>query len=163
MSPRPANTRRALSVEDMRRLTELPRDELARRWEAIYGAPPPRGIKRPLLERAIAWHLQAKVFGGLSAKTMRELRALQPVGAGRATGVSDGGPIPRKSSGPRSKRPAAPLRPGTRLVREWRGRTHTVDVTPRGYVWSGEAYRSLSAIARKITGARWSGPRFFGL
>ena len=97
VSPRRANTRRALSVEDIGRLTELPRDELARRWEAIYGSPPPRGIKRPLLERAIAWHLQAKVFGGLSAKTMRELRTLQPVGP-RPRPVT-GGPtvVPRLS------------------------------------------------------------------
>ena len=165
VSPLRANARRPISVENMRQLVDLPRDELSRHWEAIYGSPPPRGIKRPLLERAIAWHLQAKMFGGLSAKTMRELRSLQPVRPRPrpATGDKDGASAPRISSGSRSVRPAAPLRPGTRLVREWQGRTHTVDVTPGGYVWKGELYGSLSAIARKITGARWSGPRFFGL
>lgn len=55
------------------------------------------------------------------------------------------------------------LEPGTRLVREWNGSTHVVEVTERGFVWNGQAYRSLSAVARAITGARWSGPRFFGL
>ena len=55
------------------------------------------------------------------------------------------------------------LAPGTRLLREWNGRTHQVDVTDDGFVWNGETYRSLSAVARAITGARWSGPRFFGL
>ena len=153
-----------LAAQSMQ-LSALPREELSRRWEAIYGAPPPRGIKRPLLERAIAWHLQAKGLGGLSAKTMRELCALHPVGPrpGSATGGNDSGSVPRPSSGLGSNRPAAPLRPGIRLVRDWQGRTHTVDVTPGGYVWKGELYGSLSAIARKITGARWSGPRFFGL
>ena len=55
------------------------------------------------------------------------------------------------------------LRPGTRLVREWNGRTHVVDVSEDGFVFDGKTYRSLSAIAKRITGAHWSGPRFFGL
>ena len=61
-------------------------------------------------------------------------------------------------------RPASPkLRSGGRLVREWNGVSHVVDVTDAGYLWRGERHRSLSAIARAITGAHWSGPRFFGL
>jgi hypothetical protein len=59
--------------------------------------------------------------------------------------------------------PAIPVRPGTRLMREWNGRMHLVDVTDNGFVFDGKTYRSLSAIARRITGAHWSGPRFFGL
>ena len=55
------------------------------------------------------------------------------------------------------------LRPGTRLVREWNGRTHVVDVSEDGFAFDGKTYRSLSAIAKRITGAHWSGPRFFGL
>jgi hypothetical protein len=55
------------------------------------------------------------------------------------------------------------LKPGARLLRDWNGRTHVVDVTDAGYQWNGETHRSLSAIARAITGARWSGPRFFGI
>ena len=66
--------------------------------------------------------------------------------------------------GDRVSRTAAPvLQPGTRLVREWNGTTHIVEVIEGGYVWNGDRLRSLSAIARSITGARWSGPRFFGL
>jgi hypothetical protein len=63
----------------------------------------------------------------------------------------------------RAPKPALKLLSGARLIREWNGSTHTVDVTESGYRWNGEHYRSLSAIARAITGTRWSGPRFFGL
>jgi len=58
---------------------------------------------------------------------------------------------------------AASPKPGTRFLRDWNGTTHVVDVTAAGYLWNGQTYRSLSAIAREITGARWSGPRFFGI
>ena len=58
---------------------------------------------------------------------------------------------------------AAPLHPGCRLIREWKGRQHLVDVVEKGYVFDGKSYRSLSAVAKKITGTHWSGPRFFGL
>jgi hypothetical protein len=142
-------------------LSRVSRDELVKRWEVIYGSPPPRNLKRPLLERAVAWHLQAKMFGGHSAKTKRALGALQPLG--RAARDPDGWegrvptPVPVTPSVHRS------ASPGSRLVREWRGRTHVVDVTETGFRWNSEEHRSLSAIARKITGARWSGPRFFGL
>ena len=62
------------------------------------------------------------------------------------------------------ERKASPtLQPGSRLLREWNGTTHVVDITDAGYVWNGKSHRSLSAIAREITGARWSGPRFFGI
>jgi hypothetical protein len=67
------------------------------------------------------------------------------------------------SGSSRQTRRMARLSPGTRLVREWNGRTHTVEVTSAGYSWNERTWRSLSAIAEAITGARWSGPRFFGL
>jgi hypothetical protein len=107
------------------------------------------------------------MLGGLSAKTMRKLRALQPIDARSRHAVkgdeevASSAPISPSLSAVRAT--AVPLKAGTRLVREWQGRTHTVDVTPSGYAWKGELYRSLSAVARKITGAQWSGPRFFGL
>jgi len=161
-----ANTRRTTCLMDMSQLSALPREELVSRWEAIYGSPPPPGIKRPLLERAIAWHLQAKMFGGLSPKTLRELRAaLLPIGPkSQGIGIEEAAsPIRRAPSAKAVRAGAVPVKAGARLVREWQGRTHVVDVTPGGYTWKGETYRSLSAVARKITGARWSGPRFFGL
>ena len=129
-------------------IRDLDRDALVARWRAIYGQPPPKGISRRLLQRAAAYAVQVKAYGGLKPKTWKRL--LIADGGDRAEAVQ-----------PRTSRP--PLSPGTRLLREWNGRTHQVDVTDKGFVWNGESYRSLSAIARAITGARWSGPRFFGL
>ena len=138
-------------------VSEPSRADLARRWEAIYGSPPPRTLKRPLLERAATWHLQAKLYGGLPAKTKRQLATIALGGEFRKG-------TPRGEAGQRGMEGHSPsITPGTRLVREWRGRTHVVEVLRAGFRWNGEEHASLSAIARKITGARWSGPRFFGL
>lgn len=123
-----------------------PRDELIICWRRAYGRPPPTGISRQLLELAAAWTLQAKNRGGLSAKTKRRLKRIVAAGEPQA---------PAKLS--------HRLEPGTRLAREWNGKTHVVDMTAEGALYEGKTYRSLSAAARAITGARWSGPRFFGL
>lgn len=135
------------------RLAGLSRKELAERWVKAFRCPPPSGVKRQLLERGIAWHLQARHFGGLSPAILRTLRANAP----DRTSSS----VSKDSS--RNLRPAKSLAPGTRLLREWHGRTHCVDVVENGFVHEGKTYSSLSAIARTITGARWSGPRFFRL
>ena len=96
----------------------------------------------------IAYRLQEIEHGGLGKATLRKLRTLAKTL--RATGRV--GPTPGLS-----------LKPGARLVREWHGRTHTVTVTKDGFDYAGTSYSSLSNIAKKITGAHWSGPRFFGL
>ncbi len=124
-------------------LAELNRENLITRWRAAYGAPPPRKLSRALLEKALAYEIQCTAFGGLSGAAKRALRA--------AAASKDG------STGPRL------LNPGARLIREWNGTVHEVDVAGDGYIWRGERYRSLTAIARAITGTKWSGPRFFGL
>ncbi len=124
-------------------LAELDRENLIARWRAAYGAPPPRKLSRALMEKALAYEIQCSAFGGLSGAAKRALRA--------AAASKDG------STGPRS------LNPGARLVREWNGVVHEVDVSGDGYVWQDQRYRSLTAIARAITGTKWSGPRFFGL
>jgi hypothetical protein len=136
-------------------LSDLPREELASLWVKAYGCQPPKGVKRALLERSAAWHLQAKRLGGLSTATRKALRDAEKR---REAGAADGSDCAAKA-------PVAPqvLHPGTRLVREWNGRTHLVDVTDKGFVFDGKTYRSLTAIAKRITGVRWSGPRFFGL
>jgi hypothetical protein len=95
------------------------------------------------MQKAIAYEVQAKVFGGLPARTRRALRD-----AAKAHGRSGVSKLPSR---------------GTRLVREWNGALHEVEVLEDGYLWRGARHRSLSAIARAITGTRWSGPRFFGL
>lgn len=141
-------------------LAGLPRAELVTRWHQIYRCRPPKGVKRGLLERAIAWHLQARHFGGLSPAIKRRLK--EAAGDRDASGVEE---IDPNSNGTpaRPKSASSPPTPGTRLIREWHGRIHSVDVIEEGFVFEGRTYASLSAIAREITGARWSGPRFFGL
>jgi len=106
-------------------------------------------MSRRLLELAAAYDAQAKVYGGLKPAVRRKLLhfATRPA-------------LPAEA--PRRK-PQNPLAPGSRLVREWHGRSHTVEVLEQGFLYAGRRYRSLSEIARAITGARWSGPRFFGL
>lgn len=142
--------RRPSQTEIEARLAELgalSRQELVERWEKRFGHRPPKACGRALLELAEAYALQAAVFGGLKPGLRRQL---------------DGDRVKRSSSmggSTESRR----LSPGTRLVREWNGRTHHVDVIEKGFVWNGKKHKSLSAIAREITGARWSGPRFFGL
>ena len=128
----------------------LSRAALVQRWAAAYGRPPPKGLSRRLLEHAAAWHLQSQAFGGLDPTLRRRLHRLVKTGA---DGVSR---VPRAVG---SKVPP----PGSRLVRDWHGRTYTVDVLENGFLWNGKRYGSLSQVARTITGARWSGPRFFGL
>lgn len=125
----------------------LSREELVQYWRSHYGCQPPKGIKRQLLERAYAYHRQERQHGCLKASVRKQLLKLA-----RAD-VEQGF---NHSSKPR-------LAAGYRLVREWQGQTHVVDVVADGFVWQGRAYTSLSAIATEITGSRWSGPRFFGL
>ena len=122
-------------------------DELRREWRRLYHRDPPR-ISRDLLIRGIGYRLQEIEHGGLGKSTRRKLQTLAK--ALRITGRV--GPTPSLN-----------LKPGARLVREWHGRTHTITVTEDGFDYAGANYPSLSKIATKITGAHWSGPRFFGL
>ena len=131
-------------------IAELSRGELIVRWTKAYKRPPPKGLSRTLLERSAAYQAQVKRYGGLSTKTRRALRVA----------FTDG---KKPKFAKQAKTTSSDLKTGMRLVREWNGRTHRVDVIEGGFVWEGHVYKSLSAIARKITGARWSGPRFFGL
>jgi hypothetical protein len=157
--------RAKLDIEaEIAALADLSRDELAARWEKIYKCPPPPGVRREFLIRAAAWHLQIKHLGGFSTETRRLLRsAVERVEKnfanrdGQTNVPHDEGKTP---AGPKQRRQIAP---GARLLRDWNGKTHVVDVIETGFVFEAKVYPSLSAIARKITGAHWSGPRFFGL
>ena len=131
-------------VEILRRIS---RQQLKDRWRDLYKAAPPAAFTPNLLARGITWRLQEMALGGLSAEARRLLGVgaeAQAIGARRAT-----------------SRPA--LRPGNRLIRRWRGRTYVVEVGDGVLLYEGEHFSSLSAIASKITGTRWSGPKFFGL
>jgi hypothetical protein len=167
--------------QEVAALGDLSRDGLAALWTKAHGALPPKGVRRDLLIRSAAWHLQAKRLGGLSAEPRRLLRsAISRVENERVARDSQGGSAAndRVNEGQGSETAldvgscahvAAPprqrrrLTPGARLVREWGGRTHFVDVIEGGYVFEAKVYSSLTAIAGRITGAHWSGPRFFGL
>ena len=126
-------------------LYNLSREELVACWIKLYKCKPPKGIKRGLLERAAAYKLQTRRFGKLKPETQKALLAIAVGGKQQSTS------------------PSTELKPGTRLVREWHGKPYQVNVTNTGFDWDGTEYTSLSAIAKAITGANWSGPRFFGL
>ena len=118
----------------------MDRASLLETWQNIFGRPAPKGLSQNMLQRFLAFEVQAKAQGGLSRSARASLASAKPKKAQRAK-----------------------LKPGGRLIREWNGVTHIVDVTEGGFEWRGQTWRSLSAIAREITGAHWSGPRFFGL
>ncbi len=133
---------------ELTRLGDLTIFELRREWRHLHRMPPPMRLSRELLIRAIAYKLQERVLGGVSKSIVRKLESLN---------------VNPRAGDARKPPPPISLKPGTRLVREWRGVTHTVLVHADGVEWNGRRYRSLTIIAREITGARWSGPRFFGL
>jgi hypothetical protein len=128
---------------ELEALADLDRTALLERWRTAFGRAAPPRLSRALMEKAIAYNVQVKAFGGLSARIKRSLRA-----AAKVDGSSTLRRLPSR---------------GTRLVREWHGALHEVEVMEDGYLWRGARHRSLSAIARAITGTKWSGPRFFGL
>ena len=120
----------------------MDRAALIATWSDVFGTPVPKRLSSPFLRRFLAFELQTRQFGGLPKGFIHRL--------GRADAVK-----------PETRSPA--LKPGGRLIREWNGTTHAVDVVDGGFLWNGQRFASLSPIASAITGARWSGPRFFGL
>lgn len=130
-------SRRSSKVaRDVSALTDMSLRELRTEWERRYGAAP-RHRSAQLLRRVLAWRIQADVHGGLDAVTRRLIG----------------------KDGPVQLAPVA----GMRLAREWAGKRHEVVVIESGVVYEGVTFRSLSAVARHITGMSWNGPRFFGL
>ena len=119
---------------------QLERADCLAQWRKVFGRPPPKHLSVPFMRRVLVWELQCRLLSGVSARTERALAR-----------IASGKPA------------AAQARPGAHLVREWNGRTYQVEVLAGGYHMDGKTWRSLSAIARHITGAHWSGPRFFGL
>jgi Protein of unknown function (DUF2924) len=130
------------------RLCEMTIFELRGAWRRLHRAPPPMRLSRDLLMRGIIYKLQERPLGGLSKSILRKLERLN---------------LDSETSDAQKPAPPISLKAGTRLVREWRGVTHTVLVHTDGVEWNGRRYRSLTIVAREITGAHWSGPRFFGL
>ena len=116
------------------------RVECLDRWKGTFGRPPPKHLSPQFMKRVLIWEAQNRALGSVSAKTTRRLRQ-----------IASGKAVPTAA------------KPGSHLVREWNGRTYQVEVKDGSYVMDGKSWRSLSAIAKHITGAHWSGPRFFGV
>jgi Protein of unknown function (DUF2924) len=122
--------------------------ELQTEWSRVYQAQSPIRLSRDLLLRGVAYRVQERAYGGLSLSTKRRLRTIsEGIDRRERTGAA----------------PTLKLKPGTKLVREWHRQVHTVNVLDNGFEYQGEIYRSLTGIARRITGSGWSGPRFFGI
>ena len=137
-----------VSREALSRLPKLDIRELREEWRRLYKTDASPHLSRELLIRAVAYRMQEVALGGLRPEPQRQLRQIA---------------MELKQTGEGAKRFRPQLKPGTRLMREWQGRTYEVVVLDDGLSWQGTQYRSLSAIARKITGTAWSGPLFFGL
>jgi hypothetical protein len=128
-------------------LVDRSTQELRRAWRKLHHTGPPLGLSRDLMTRGLADELQQRAHGGPSRALQRRLQTL----AGQF------------EKGARSFDPGIALKAGATLVRQWRGHTHTVLVREDGFEYEGQRYRSLTVIAKQITGAHWSGPRFFGV
>jgi len=129
-------------------LAEATLADLKSRWRVLYSAEPPPRISRDLLTRAVAYRIQEKALGGLKPSTRRLLAKVAADASARR---------------PIQVTPAPTLTPGTVLLRDWRGTQHQVIVREHGVEFQGKPYKSLSQVAQRITGSKWSGPLFFGL
>lgn len=133
----------------------MSRSQCIAEWTRLFGHPPPKYSSLKFIRQVLAYEAQVKTHGGHSRSVKQVLN--------RST-VSDARICTSANTDRCGDKPSAiSLRAGTHLVREWNGRSYQVEVLESGFQMDGKTYRSLSAIARKITGAHWSGPRFFGL
>ena len=143
-----AANRHVVNEEALSRLLTLDIGELRQQWRGLYKTQAPRHFSRELLVRAVAYRMQEVALGGLRPVRQRQLRQM----AQQFNRIGAAYTPPRPE-----------LKPGTRVMREWHGRTYDVLVLDDGFSWQNTRYRSLSALAGKITGTAWSGPLFFGL
>jgi len=137
-------SRKADLPDDLREIALLGRPGCVVRWKTVFGSAPPPYLSVRFMPRVLIHDLQCRVLGGYSGKATRALKSFVTGGAGNTCETGE-------------------ANPGSVLLREWNGRTYRVEVMAEGYVLGGRTYRSLSGVARQITGANWSGPRFFGL
>ena len=135
--------------DELERIVSLPTHRLRIEWRRYLRNEPPRRLSRDQLLRAVTYKMQERVYGGLTQAAKKTLRDL----AAKITAEGVNGALSLSPT----------LKPGMRLVREWRGQMHSVLVLGNGFEYHDHRYRSLTEIARHITGAHWSGPRFFGV
>ena len=148
MKRNPSHSLSRRLTEELAELRELDLAALKQRWRVLYCTDAPVHIGRALLLQAVAYRLQERALGGLKPSTRRLLERTAEDHVDRQ---------------PSTEAPTAGVTPGSVLIREWHGVSHRVTVLADGVLLRGVRYRSLSEVARKITGTRWSGPRFFGL
>lgn len=132
-----------MSGMELQRLKDLNREELLKRWRTLYEQEAPASLSKQLLIHAIAYRMQEKALGGLKPTTQRFLKQC----------LSERQPSFSANN----------LKIGTRLLREWHGNTYEVTILEKEVLFNGKRYRSLTEVARLITGVNWSGPSFFGL
>ena len=140
----PPHPNAAAVTERIAALSAMTNDDLRALWHEVFGSKVPFHAQKELLVFGIARRIQENAFGGLPKRLQKRLESLNSEPDGR-------------------RPPPHQIKPGTRLLREWRDDTHEVIVCDRSFTYRGQTYTSLSEIARLITGTRWSGPRFFGL
>jgi len=145
LAPTPNPTQLEASIAALQTMSKA---DLAEQFEQLYSLKVPRYMRREFILRAVAHRVQENAHGGPDTGLRRRLEKLAKELATTGQVVADSRPD---------------MKVGARLMREWQGETHVVAVTDDGFVWRGTRYRSLSQIARTITGTRWSGPAFFGL
>jgi hypothetical protein len=126
------------------KMPSLDKPRLRELWQQSFNRPAPPRLRRELMLPILAFRIQELYQGGLPAQTQGKLK--ETIGMLRTPSHD----IPRRS------------RPGTRIVREWKGKVHEVTITDSGFEYEGETFKSLSPIACQITGTHWSGPAFFG-
>ena len=133
---------------ELDRLSTAPIAELRKRYRELFRTEPPRAFGPDLLRRTLAQRIQEKAYGGLSSSTKRLLDQLVKAAMAKPSGRLQ---LPRR------------IKPGSELVRTWKGRSYRVMVMADGFAYDGKTFGSLSEIASEITGTNWNGPRFFGL
>lgn len=140
-APQPASSPADVIEQELARIAAMSTGDLRGLWQTTFGSQPPVAFSRDLLVRAITYDMQVRASGDMSPMTARLLRSMSKPGS----------------------EPQRQVKSGSVIVREHKGVLHEVLVIPGGFCWQGKTYDSLSAIARKITGVSWNGPRFFGL
>jgi hypothetical protein len=133
---------------ELDRLATMPIAQLRVRYREVFRNDPPTAFGPDLLRRSVAYRIQEKAYGGLSHQTQRLLGQMMKQFSAKPDGKIV---LPRR------------IKPGSVLVREWKGKSHRVMVLAEGFAYDGKAFTNLSEIAVLITGTRWNGPRFFGL
>jgi hypothetical protein len=133
---------------ELDRLATMPIAQLRMRYREVFRTEPPKAFGPDLLRRSIAHRIQEKAYGGLSRSAQRLFDQMVKAYAAKPNGKLV---LPRR------------IKPGSVLVREWKGRSHRVMVLAEGFAYEGKAFGNLSGIASLITGVRWNGPRFFGM